>query len=107
MRETDLMKSVVYLSDHNIVFVYFDRNGKQSAISNKYGLRHTVAEFETIPIGETLADVMEFDPDGLYLFLNTGVELPHCSTHCTTDGYLVAITYDDHNNVERILINMI
>jgi hypothetical protein len=107
LRVTETMKSVVYLSEHNIVFVYFDRNGNQSAISNKYGLKHTSAEFMTLQIGDTLTDVMEFDPDGSYLFLYTGVKSPRGSTHCTKDGYLVLISYDEHSIITSIDIHMI
>lgn len=107
MRETERMKTAVYLSDNSIVFVYFDLNGNQSAISNKYGLQHTSAEFRAIPIGKKLADVMEFDPDGSYLFLYTGMNLSPHSTHCTKDGYLVTITYDEQNTVTGIYIQMI
>lgn len=107
LRESETVKSAVYLSDHDIVFVYFDRDGNQSARSEKYSLHHTSEEFRTIQIGDTLDDVREFDPEGSYLFLHTGVNLPRTSTHCTTDGYLVTIAYDEQNIVTSIDIQMI
>lgn len=107
LRETEETKRAIYLGNHSIVFVYFDLNGNQSSVSKMHELRHTSDAFKKIHIGDTLTDVMEFDPNGEYLFLYTGVQLPHASSHFTTDGYLVVISYDSSNTVTSVNISMI
>ena len=61
--------------------------------------------FEAITPGTSLEEVRTLDPDGQYLFLYTGVQLPPGSTHYTEDGYVVAVAYRNEGNglvVERV-----
>lgn len=99
----EAMQYVVYRSESDVLFLYFDMDGNRAAWPARYRMTHTREEFETLQVGDTLDDVMAFDPDGSYLFLYTGrVDAPRVSTHCTTDGYLVKIAYDDAGVVTSI-----
>ena len=54
-------------------------------------------------IGRHLSDVQTIDPEGEYLFLYTGRnDVPKVSTHYTTDGFVITITYDKNNVIEKI-----
>ena len=106
LRETDTMKTVVYLSDHSIVFMDFKPNGDPWG-AGKYGREHSSAEFMSLRIGDTLEEVWEFDPDGSYPFLYSGAKLPPFSKHYTTDGYTVEITYDEGYRITSIDIQLI
>lgn len=98
---------VYYLSDTKIGFLHFDRNGEKLGYSTAYGRKHHSKEFQAIQVGDKLEDVRAFDPDGDYLFLYTDIQLPRGSTHYTTDGYCVYITYDENGTVSEIVVQMI
>ncbi|MBO5175462.1 MAG: hypothetical protein J6B84_10020 [Eubacterium sp.] len=60
-------------------------------------------EFEPLTIGQSLSDVQAIDPNGEYWFLYTGRnDMPWISTHYTTDGFIINITYDQNNVIEEI-----
>ncbi len=66
------------------------------------------SDFDNLKTGQSLDDVREIDPDGEYLFLETGRnDTPKVSSHYTKDGYFITVEYDDANviisiNEERI-----
>ena len=107
LRETETMKYAIYCSNNDIVFVYFDLSGNQKGRSSRFSMQHYSDEFQNLQVGDTIDDVLKLDPDGSYLFLYTGVQLPHGSTHCTKDGYFVFIEYDEHNIITSIDIKLI
>lgn len=107
LRESNLGQYVVYRSESDLVIVGFELDGSQQALPFRGHMAHSSEEFRTIQVGDTLDEVRAFDPDGSYLWLYTGVQLPPVSTHCTTDGYFVSIEYSDENIVTKIEIHMI
>ncbi len=107
LRESNLGQYVVYRSESDLVIVGFELDGSQQALPFRGHMAHSSEEFRTIQVGDTLDEVRAFDPDGIYLWLYTGVQLPPVSTHCTTDGYFVSIEYSDENIVTKIEIHMI
>ncbi len=73
-----------------------------------YRDRNSKSDFNLLSIGQQLADVKMLDPKGDYIFLYTGrADIPRVSTHYTSDGYLITITYDDNNIISKIDFELI
>ena len=51
----------------------------------------------------SLRDVIDSDPNGVYLFLYTGRDdLPKVSNHFSTDGYFISISYNSDDLVSSV-----
>lgn len=107
LRETPSTQYVVYRGENDLVFLYFDRAGKLLGRPDRGRMAHSSEEFREIRVGDTLDDVMAFDPDGSYYWLYTGIQPPPVSLHCTTDGCIISIEYDNENVITKIEIRMI
>ena len=92
-KEDDGIYRVAYLGDESVIIFFFDDSGN-SLFGRTYN--RVQSDFDKLVKGQTLGEVMAFDPDGDYLFLYTGRnDLPRISSHYTKDGYLIYIEYDD------------
>lgn len=85
---------VIYLSENNILHMIYDDNDTK-CFGRVYDFSKLKSDFSSMKIGQSLDDVMTIDPNGDYLFLYTGCSTPRISSHYTTDGYLIKITYDN------------
>ena len=92
---------VIYRGNTMILMLIFDSYGNKLS-SNFYDMALEKSAFDTICIGSSLSEVQTLDPKGQYLFLYTGTGEPRVSTHCTSDGFLINITYGKNNIVENI-----
>ncbi len=64
--------------------------------------------FVSLEPGTSVASVTELDPLGEYTFLYTGRnDVPRVSHHYTTDGYHVAIWYDEDQNLCEVIYDAI
>ena len=95
LREKDGYYRAAYLGMEKVAILVFDESGNQ--ILQKICSAQTLkSDFEDLEEGRTLEDVQKVDPQGEYPFLYTGRnDAPRVSTHCTKDGYLITIEYDD------------
>lgn len=95
-KEDDGIYRVAYLGDESVITFFFDGSGN-SIFGRTYNrVQWLKSDFDKLVKGQTLGEVMAFDPDGDYLFLYTGRnDLPRISSHYTKDGYLIYIEYDD------------
>lgn len=86
-----------------LLLCYFDADGALLGTQeNEYSVQS--AEFDAIAVGDSLQDVIAVDPNGSYLFLQTGRnDQPHTSTHYTPDGQEIVITYDENNHVQEVV----
>lgn len=93
---------VIYLGEECAVILCYDSEGNKIMGDIRY-LEKLKADFEDLKCGQKLDEVMAIDPAGKYLFLETGRDdIPRSSEHCTTDGYLITITYDEQNQIVDI-----
>lgn len=91
---------VSYLGENSIVSITYDSAGNRLWWRKIYNTRLSLSDFDAISIGQPLNDVMDLDPSGDYLFLQTGRgDFPRVSTHCTREGYLISFTYDEANRI--------
>ena len=104
VRQMDNCYRVVYYGDSAIAVVWFDLDGN-SPVSQIYKATQPKSTFDNLSIGQSLNEVISVDPDGEYLFLYTGRnDFPKISTHYTSDGYVVNISYDDDHLITQIII---
>jgi len=82
-----------YLGDGKVVTIEFGDDGYKTA-THIYTTWLPKTAFDGLSKGQTLENVMALDPRGSYPFLYTGTSEPKESTHVTTDGYLVLISYE-------------
>ena len=102
IRKNESGYQVIYRSTHSILIVYFDLNYNKT-FSRKFSALMRKSEFDVISIGQSIDEVRDFDSNGDYLFLYTGrADFPKISSHYTSDGYLIEITYDDAYRVTNI-----
>ena len=94
---------VVYRGKTKILMLTFDSCGNKLS-SEFHEMNVKKDAFDTIRVGSMLSEVQTVDPTGGYFFLYTGRNDPRVSAHYTTDGFLINITYDNHNVVENIEI---
>ena len=93
---------VAYLGDGCVLIIYYTQSG-QKLHANISQTPLTSGSYESIMVGDSIAKVMEFDPDAEYWFLYTGrTDFPRVSSHYTKDGYLITIEYDESNYVIEI-----
>ena len=101
MREANGVFRVSYLGKDSIAVLFFDASGER-LFGRIYQTTRDKTDYSGLKTGDPLDEVMAFDPEGEYLFLETGKNTPRESTHCTRDGYIITITYDDSNNIIKI-----
>lgn len=102
---TKEIQRVIYCGETKSLVLIFDAFGNRMTES-LYNLNVSKSAFETIFEGSLLSEVQAIDPQGEYLFLYTGRnDVPRVSTHYTTDGFVVSITYDKNNIIENIDID--
>ncbi len=101
MREANGTFRVSYLGEDRIAVLFFDASGEK-LLGRIYKTTHDKADYSRLETGDPLDEVMAFDPEGEYLFLETGKNTPRQSTHCTRDGYIITITYDDSNCITKV-----
>lgn len=82
-----------YLGKSEIASVCFCASGEKS-----YGWVYEIGvestRFADLKIGDSLESVMRIDPNGCYLFLNTGRnDFPEVSEHYCNDGWRITIEY--------------
>ena len=94
---------VSYRGETKVLRLMFDGSSGSKISSHYYNTLCSKNEFDTLVIGRHLSDVQTIDPEGEYLFLYTGRnDVPKVSTHYTTDGFVITITYDKNNVIEKI-----
>ena len=107
LREHNQSYRVSYLGDKKVVILIFDDSGNK-ILGNIYNMQKLKSDFEELIVGQPLQYVQKIDPHGEYLFLYTGRnDIPKISTHCTKDGYLITIEYDDSNTIISITEELI
>lgn len=97
---------VAYLGNQKVVVIPFVNDGTLLS-GHIFTMESELETFLTLRIGDNLTSVRAVDPQGNYPFLYTGVDAPKISTHCTTDGYYISITYDDAHTIVGITIEWI
>lgn len=93
---------LIYRAETKALSMVFDTSGNK-LFTRVYDTSLSKQAFDSLSLGHTLADVRAIDPRGEYLFLYTGRnDFPRVSSHYTTDGFIVSITYDKSNVIEKI-----
>lgn len=91
-----------YLGSESIAVLLFDDEGNRF-LGNIYYPQLLRSSFDRVKKGQFLEDVQAIDPNGEYLFLDTGRnDIPKVSSHYTKDGYLITIEYDVSNTIVSI-----
>jgi hypothetical protein len=94
---------VSYRGETKVLRLMFDGISGSKISSHYYNTLCSKNEFDTLAIGQSLSDVQMIDPEGEYFFLYTGRnDVPKVSTHYTTDGFVITITYDKNNVIEKM-----
>lgn len=102
IREIDDSYRVVYLGVDKVAVLWFDNSGKK-IMGKVYSSKLSNNDFNDLKEGMSVQDVQNVDPNGEYLFLYTGRnDTPRVSYHCTKDGYLISIEYDESNTITSI-----
>ena len=96
-----------YRSDENLLILLYDREG----VKKNYRLCFpdvSCDRLTSITSGTSLTEVQSIDPKAHYTFLYAGdINFPKVSTHYTTDGYMVQITYDENLFVREIAVKLL
>ena len=96
---------VCYRGETKVLQIFFDGSSGCKISSYFYSIFCSRNAFDALEIGQSLTDVQRIDPEGKYYFLYTGRnDVPRVSTHYTTDGFCIRITYDIDNVIEKIMI---
>ena len=94
---------VYYRGETKVLQLMFDAISGDRLLSLFHNAFCEKNEFEPLAIGQSLSDVQAIDPNGEYWFLYTGRnDMPWISTHYTTDGFIIRVTYDQNNVIEEI-----
>ena len=94
---------VYYRGETKVLQLMFDAISGDRLSSLFHSTFCSKNEFEPLAIGQSLSDVQAIDPNGEYWFLYTGRnDMPWVSTHYTTDGFIIRVTYDQNNVIEEI-----
>lgn len=101
LREDAEMYRVSYLGRESVAVLMFDETYNK-VFGAVYSAKKAKADFGSLTKGQSLDDVIAFDPDGDYIFLHTGRNEPRVSEHSTKDGYIVYIEYDESYNIMNI-----
>lgn len=98
---------VSYLGSDSVALIYFDSH-ENKIFGRVYSTYLKKADFDSIAIGQSLESLQKTDPYGEYLFLYTDSDkAPRISTHCTKDGYLITVEYDEENTIKSIIKSLI
>ena len=106
VRKVDDLYRVSFLGNGKVAVLYFSSNGDKLS-SKIYNLDLCLDDFQKLEKGDSLSKVQRIDENGEYLFLYTGRNSPKESTHFTSDGYIVVITYDDKNQITKVNVCLI
>lgn len=102
LRKTAEGYSAIYAIDEAIEILFFDEEGQFiGKTKQKWSAPKKV--FDTIQKGDSLDRIMSIDPNGNYLFLNTGHNEPMNSFHYTEDGYYIVIKYEFNEAIKMML----
>ncbi|MBR6918277.1 MAG: hypothetical protein IKN38_08840 [Clostridia bacterium] len=102
LRNLEQKYRMSFLGENKVVVVDFDASGNKLC-ANFFRMNSYKNSFDKLSKGHKLAEVKSIDPDGEYLFLFSGRnDLPRISSHCTLDGYIVIIEYDENNIITGI-----
>ena len=94
---------VYYRGETKVLQLMFDAISGDRLSSLFHSTFCSKNEFEPLTTGQSLSDVQAIDPNGEYWFLYTGRnDMPWISTHYTTDGFIIRVTYDQNNVIEEI-----
>ncbi len=92
-----------YRGETKVLQLMFDDTSGSKLYSRIYNANCLKNAFDTLEVGQLLSDVQAIDPEGEYLFLYTGRnDVPRVSTHYTTDGFVISITYNQDYVIEKI-----
>ena len=95
--------AVHYWGETKVLQLMFDDNSGNKLSSRIYNANCLKSAFEALAVGQPMSDVQTIDPEGDYVFLYTGRrDVPRVSTHYTTDGFLINITYNEDDVIEKI-----
>jgi len=95
---------IIYLGETQALELIIDSLGNR-IWQFHYNMIESKKTFDSLSLGQTLADVQNLDPNGKYLFLHTGrSDLPMVSQHYTRDGFIINVTYDNNYIITRIYI---
>ena len=107
IRKIDNMVRLAYKGDGYIAILMYEGDGTK-IMGRVYSCVVMKSAFDSLEVGSTIDDVRNVDIYGNYTFLYTGRDdVPRISTHYTTDGYLVTISYDEHNFISSITTSLI
>lgn len=97
----------VYRGAQKILLIHFDSNGDK-ILSEIFNISKMSSAFDNLTVGCSLDEVQKLDPSGNYIFLYTGrTDTPRISYHCTYDGYIIQIFYNDSYTVVGIEKNLL
>ncbi|MCR4651872.1 MAG: hypothetical protein K5662_08990 [Lachnospiraceae bacterium] len=92
---------VTYIGEQCYAFLWFDEN--QEVFNRElYNKSPELRVFEHLGTDLSFDDIKKIDPNGNYVLFCLGVSDFKTSYHCTEDGYLVTINYDDNYKIVDI-----
>lgn len=98
---------VAYYGNIGIAIVRFNDLGEKLT-GEIVSTKKCKNDFSQLSYGDELQIVRTIDPEGQYLFLETGRnDYPKVSTHYTSDGYLITIEYDELHLITNITEELI
>lgn len=98
---------VSYVGDSKVLTIWFNDDGELQMIKTSL-LSPSKAQFDELTIGQSFDDVYQIDPAAEYVFLNTGrTDFPKASSHYSSDGWLIHISYDDQLQITSIISELI
>lgn len=96
-----------YVGEGKILTFWFNNDGELLMVKAPQ-LSPAKARFEELTIGQPFDVVYQLDSTSEYDFMNTGrTDAPKVSSHYTSDGWLVHISYDDHLRITGITSELI
>ena len=102
IRRRDNIQRVSFLGKDSVLILSYDASGSL-IVGNIYPIEKYKVDFDSFQAGQPLSEVLTLDPNGTYLFLNTGRnDVPRQSRHYTRDGFIVTFTYDNANMIVSI-----
>ena len=94
---------VAHYGKESVAITLFDEE-KNFLFGKIYNCTLNSNAFDHLQIGDSLDAVMDLDPDGDYIFLQTGRGSPRVSKHYTLDKSEILITYDETLRIVDISI---
>lgn len=100
--KVDVGYRVIYRGETKILMLIFDES-ENKVSSSFHDMTLNKDAFNMICVGSALSEVRAIDPQGDYLFIYAGSnDIPRVSMHYTMDGFVITITYDKNNMIEKI-----